>query len=442
MKKILALLLAAMMVISMVACNAEKTPAGTTAAPTTGATTGATTPAEQAFVDNYAKFQAIEDNYERSAAIYEQVLGEFNEYYAKAKEATTVSERYALMAIAEAKMLSAGIFLPTTSQGGNYAMTKVAPYTNTPVLWGNDEYRYHDRIVVDKPIEATHVAEMKAKWAELLGTGEYEAFVKSYLKEKGYEIKDNANFYFDADPETWDVLATSNAADSEVLVNTYDGLVEYDMEKALQPALAESWTVSEDGLKYTFKIRQGVKWVDNQGREVAEVKADDFVAGMQHMMDTMGGLEYLVQGVIVNADEYITAEITDFSQVGVKALDDYTLEYTLCQPTSYFMTMLGYGVFAPLSREYYESKGGTFGEEFDSTAASYTYGKGPDSIAYCGPFVITNFTSNNTIAFESNAAYWNAEGNNLKTMTYLYTDGSDPQKPYDDFFGGVGVQVA
>ena len=184
MKKILALLLAAMMVVSMAACGNNETPAGTTAA---GTTPVETTPAEQAFVDNYAKFQAIEDNFERSAAIYEQVLGEFNETYAKAKEAKSVSERYALMAIAEAKMLSAGIFLPTTSKGGNYAMTKVAPYTNTPVLWGNDTYRYHDRIVVDKPIEKAHVTEMKAKWTELLGTGEYEAFVKNYLKEKDIE---------------------------------------------------------------------------------------------------------------------------------------------------------------------------------------------------------------------------------------------------------------
>ena len=434
MKKILALLLAAMMVLSMVACNNEKTPAGTTGAQPTD---GATNPPAEAYVDNYAKFAAMEDHYERSSAVYEQVLGEFLKYYTQAKEATNVSERQALMAIAEAKMLGAGIFLPTTSQGGNYAMTKIAPYTNTPVLWGNDTYRYHDRIVATEPIEAAHITEMKAKWTELLGTGTYEEWVKSYLKEKGYETKDHLNFYFDANPESWDVLATSNAADSEILVNTYDGLYEYDMENKLQPALAESYTVSEDGLKYTFKIRQGIKWVDNQGREVADVKADDFVAGMQHMMDVAGGLEYLVQGVIVNANEYISGDVTDFAQVGVKALDDYTLEYTLCQPTSYFMTMLGYGVFAPMSREYYESKGGKFGSDLDTTAASYTYGKGPDSIAYCGPFVITNFTSNSTIAFETNEAYWNVDGNNLKSMTFLYTDGSDPKKPYDDFFGGV-----
>ena len=161
---------------------------------------------------------------------------------------------------------------------------------------------------------------------------------------------------------------------------------------------------------------------------------------MQHMMDAKGGLEYLVCAGcanIVNADEYVAGTVTDFAQVGVKALDDYTVEYTLTEPTSYFPTMLGYGVFAPMSRSYYESKGGKFGAEYDNTAETYLYGKGPDSIAYCGPYVITSFTSNNSIVLEANTSYWNKDSNNLKSFTYMYTDGTDHQKMYDDFFNGV-----
>ena len=403
MKKLLALLLAMAMVLSLTACFGDKPEP--------------TEPEE----DPKEKYDQL------SREVYDKVLGEFYTYYQEALKETDVPTRYAKMAVAEAKMLAAGIFLPTTSQGGNYAMTKIAPYTNTPILFGNDTYRFHDRIVTKEPIEAAHVAEMKAEWAKKLGTGTYEAWVKTYLTEKGYTIEDTATFYFDADVTYWDVLATSYAADSEILVQTYDGLMEYDMENTAQFALATEYSISEDGLKYTFKIREGVKWVDSQKREVATLTANDFVFGMKHMMEAAGGLEYLVcKGCanIVNADEYVNGEITDFTQVGVKAIDDYTLEYTLSEPTPYFLTMLGYGVFAPLNQSYYESQGDKYGTSFDT-------------IAYCGPYVITSYTSNNSITLESNPTYWNKDGNNLKSFNYMYTDGTDHQKMYDDFFNGI-----
>ena len=162
MKKLIALLLALVMVIGLVACGnkAPEVEAPVVDAPVAEAPVE-TPDEEPAVADPFAE---IEDYDELSSAVYEHVLGEFYEYYMAAQEATDTAERYALMAIAEAKMLGAGIFLPTTSKGGNYAMTKVAPYTNTPVLFGNDTYRLHDRIVTTEPIEAEHVAEMKAEW--------------------------------------------------------------------------------------------------------------------------------------------------------------------------------------------------------------------------------------------------------------------------------------
>lgn len=429
--KIVSLLLALVMVLSLAACGGKTTtePASTTAATDADTVT---------YVDPYADLRGDHD--EVSQAIYDDVLGGFYDYYMEAMEETDLSKHYALMAIAEAKMLEAGIFFPTTSKGGNYAMYRKAPYSNTNVLWGNDTYRYHKAIVTTEPLTSEDYYALKDAWTGMIGTGEYEQYAKDYLTGKGYELKDTFNFYFDADPNTWDALNTSNAADSEILVNTYDGLAEYDMENQLKPALAESWEVSDDGLTYTFHIRQGQVWVDNQGRKVADVTADDWVAGMQHCLDAKAGLEYLLGGGmanIVGVDAYVNGETTDFTTVGVKAVDDYTLEYTLTDPTSYFLTMLGYGIFAPLSRTYYESMGGQFGADYDSAADSYKYGKGPDSIAYNGPFLVTSFTSNNSIVFEANATYWDKANNNINHMVFPYTDGSDPLKPYDDFFNGV-----
>ena len=441
MKKILAMLLVLVMVFSLVACaeQPEQTQGTQGTEATQPSESQATEPAGPVeYVNPYADLM---DDYDAlSQAIYADALGEFNEYYTAAKEAESVAERHALMAIAEAKLLSSGSMLPLTSNGGNYAISRVAPYTAPNALWGNDSYRYHNVVVATEPISAAHRDEMKAKWAEIKTTGTYAAWVEEYLTSNGYELKDSYTFGYSSDPQTWDVLATSKAADSEAIINTYDGLYEYDCEGVLQPALAESYTETEnaDGtVTVTFKLKSGLKWVDSQGREVADVKADDFVAGMQHMMDAAGGLEYLVEGIIVNALEYNVGDVTDFAEVGVKAVDDTTLEYTLCQKTPYFMTMLGYGVFAPMSREYYASQGGAFGAEYDPEAASYTYGTSPNNIAYCGPYLVTNATAKNTIVFSANPAYWNAENITMKTITWMFNDGSDELKAYNDMKAGT-----
>ena len=432
-KKILCLVLALVMALTAVACG-NKEPAATQPAATQPAATDAA-PEEVVYVDPYEEYA---DDYDAlSQAIYDDVLGEFYTVYEDAKAATSVAERYAKMAIAEAKLMTSGVFLPLGSNGGNYAISRVAPYTATSVLFGNDSYRYHNVVIANEPIKTVERDELKAKWAELKGTGTYEAFAKQYLTEKGYSLKDTYTLGYASDPQTWDALATSMAADAEAIVNTYDGLVEYDMENQLKGALAESWEVSADGLKWTFKIRQGQVWVDSQGRKVDDITADDFVAGMQHMLDSSDGLQYLVDGIIVNAGEYTNGDVTDFAEVGVKALDDYTLEYTLCQPTAYFDTMLGYGIFAPMSRKFYESKGGKFGDAFDGEAADYTYGKTPNDIAYCGPYRVTNATAENTIVFEANKDYWNAANIGMKTITWLYNDGEIPTKAYDDMRAGV-----
>lgn len=374
---------------------------------------------------------------ETSTELYNEALGDFNDALATAKEAETVDERYALMAVAEGKLMESAMMYPLTSRGGMYAMYRMAPRTKGYTLWGSDNDRYHQYVVTTDFIKAEDYNEMRAKWDELKGTGTYESWVKEYLAGKGYTLKDSFSMPYASDPVTWDGLATSRAADTDAIINTYDGLMEYDVEGTLQPALAESYEVSDDGLTYTFHLRKDVKWTDSQGREVDTVKADDFVAGMQHMCDAQGGLEYLVQGVIKNVSQYISGEVTDFDEVGVKAVDDYTVEYTLEEPCSYFMTMLGYTIFMPMSRSYYQSQGGKFGAEYDSSAADYQYGKDSNSIAYCGPYLVTNATAKNTIVFKLSDSYWNKDNVNIKTLTWLFNDQSDVTKMYTDAKAGT-----
>jgi ABC-type oligopeptide transport system substrate-binding subunit len=424
-KKIVSLVLAAAMGLSLCACGSSSA-AGDGAQSDSAVPDGSVSAASaQTDVDLAAYNEA-------SAEIYAAALGEFEEEYEAALAAESVAERFALMAIAEAKMMESAVMLPLYSDGGYYAISRVAPYTVDYALWGSDSDRFHQALVTTELITAEDRAAMKEQWGERKGTGTYLEWAKEYLAEKGYELTDTYGLYYTEDPTTWDIFASYRSTESEALVNTYDGLLEYDVEGELQPALAESYEVSDDGLTYTFHLRSGVQWVDSQGRAIGEeVKADDFVAGMQHMMDAQGGFEYIIDGVIVNAHEYLNGEITDFSEVGVKALDDYTVEYTLTSPLSYFTTMLGYSIFAPMCRTYYESMGGKFGYDYDPSASDYRYGLDSDSIAYCGPYLVTNHTDKSVIVFSANESYWNADNINIKTIKWTYNDGTDPTRVYE-----------
>lgn len=436
LKRVLCALLALVMVLGFVGCkdngDDKTTPApNNTTKPAESEVPATTVPTTPLPTGDYNAM---------SAAIYDAQLGAFNTLYQAAKEEQNVSKRYALMAQAEAKLLEAAVLIPGTTNGGNYGLSRVAKRSASTVLWGNDSDRFHNVLVTTELISAEDQTHLKAMWNEVRGTGTYSQKATDYLKEKGYTLKDTYNMGYVSDPQTWDALATSRSADSEAIVNTYDGLVEYDNENEIKPALAESWEVSEDGKTYTFHIRQGAKWVDAQGREVADVKADDFVAGMQHMLDAGGGLEYLVENIIVNALEYNTGDVTDFAEVGVKATDDNTVVYTLCQPTSYFITMLGYNVFAPMSRTYFESKGGVFGKDDYKAAVdagTMKYGQTVNDIAYCGPYTVTNHTAENTIVFEANPTYWNKDNITIKTLTWKFNDGQDPTKAYEDTKAGT-----
>ena len=122
-----------------------------------------------------------------SAEIYDSELGEFYQAYDAAKEnSATVSERFANMAVAEAKLMEAAVMVPLNSLGGKYAIGRVAPYTIDYALWGSDYDRYHSALVCTDFIKADDRVEMKSKWAELKGTGTYLFWAKTFLEEKGY----------------------------------------------------------------------------------------------------------------------------------------------------------------------------------------------------------------------------------------------------------------
>lgn len=379
-----------------------------------------------------------------SDEVYDLILGDFYALYQEALAEVDPSARMGKMAVAEAKFLEAGLGVPMQNNTGGSGISKVIPRSVPTVTWGFDQtYRGYKNLLVvnERPLTPDERAEATSLWSSKVGTGEAWQALVDWAAEKELTLNDNITLTYSTTPQTWDTLGTAQAASGEVISPTWDGLLTYDNENIQQPGLAESYEVSEDGLTYTFHIRKGVKWVTSQGTEVGEVKADDWVAGLQHVCDTKAGLADLIYGTVKNLQQYGTGEISDFSQVGVKALDDYTLEYTLETNAPWFLTLTGYSALAPLSRDYYTSQGGKFGAEFDSADSGYLYGTDPEHIAYCGPYLISNYTYQNTISYAANPAYWDAENVHNKTITRRYADGTDPLFGWNNFLDGTFYSV-
>ena len=378
--------------------------------------------------------------------IYDAVLGDFTALMNAAEAAKSIDERFILEAKAEAYLLDSAVMIPTTTQGGAYAITRIAYRTIPYANWGNDDDRWGTMVIANEFIKKEDRETMKEAWAKAVaGEGEYNA--AQMLTDMGYTLASDYKTTFSTAPVTLDWLNTSSQADTEITVQTVDGLVQYSNLGVMEPKLAKSWDISDDGLTYTFHLRDDAKWFTSEGAEYAPVTAKDFVAGFRHMLDAKAGLEWLVDGVIKGATSYY-AEGGAWEDVGYEAADDYTLVVTLEQPTSYFMTMLTYSCFLPICEDWYLSHGGVFGGE-ELTAASadtstYTYGQNTDvsSQVYCGPFLLQKLVGDSEIKVVKNENYYDAAKINVNSITWIYDDGGNPAQTYKDTVDGIYASTA
>ena len=233
------------------------------------------------------------------------------------------------------------------------------------------------------------------------------------------------SYVYTTDPDTLDYSISNKKSTSEFTGNAVDGLLEVDKYGNLIPSLAKDWTVSKDGLTYTYKLREGVKWMTSEGEEYGEVKAQDFVTGLQHAADKKSSALYLVQQSVKGLDDYVSGKTKDFSTVGIKAIDDYTVQYTLSQPESFWNSKTTMGILMPVNEEFLKSKGDDYGQ-----------GTSPSSILYCGPYLIKSITSKSSAILEKNPTYWDAENVKISKVKLTYYDGQDSESLIRGFDNG------
>lgn len=230
---------------------------------------------------------------------------------------------------------------------------------------------------------------------------------------------------FSANPTTFNYLLDYYADNTAVITNLVDGLLENDSYGNLVPAIAEDWSVSSDGLTYTYKLRKDAKWYTADGEEYASVKAQDFVTGIKYAADNKGQAMDLIQNSIKGLNDYVTGVTNDFSTVGVKALDDYTIEYTLTRPEPYWNSKTTNSILFPVNEEFLKSKDKDFG--------TLT----PDSILYNGPYLLKDFTSKSSIEYVKNPHYYDHDKVTIEKVKLAYFDGSDQEMTIRNFESGA-----
>lgn len=227
---------------------------------------------------------------------------------------------------------------------------------------------------------------------------------------------------------TLNYLITASTAEYAIGANVVDTLVEYNSDGEIQPSLATDWAYDEASNSWTFTIREGQKWVDNTGAEVADVTAQDFVDAMKYVLTPENGSATAQNlfGVIANAEEYYNGlageegyEEIDFSEVGVAAADTYTLTYTLAKQVPYFLSMLTYVCFMPAYGPQLEELGTGF-----ATSA--------DTMYYNGAFYLSSYEPQVELVMTKNSLNWDAE--------HVYLD--KIQKTYNAEADTIGAEMA
>lgn len=223
-----------------------------------------------------------------------------------------------------------------------------------------------------------------------------------------YDVKNYKDYILiGSDFESLNYLTSYLAVDIRLTQNFVDKLVETDRYGQIVGSLAKSWEHNEDYSTWTFKLREGVNWVTRDGEVYGEVTADDFVYAVEYILNpenVSGNLEmtFLIDGAKDYYMKMTNGEAADFTTVGVKAIDKYTVEYRMQDGGKpYFLSALTYSSFSPANREFIESI-----PDADGVAGTRRFGSTMDLILYCGPYVMTDYVRDNTKTLTRNEKYW------------------------------------
>ncbi len=211
-----------------------------------------------------------------------------------------------------------------------------------------------------------------------------------------------------SEPGTLDPHKAKGVPASRIQRDLFEGLILEHTDGSLIPGVAESWDISENGLRYTFHLRNNARWSNGD-----PVVAEDFVAGMQRTVDPITASDYAtILSSIVNAKEIVKGELPP-SALQVKALDKHTLTIDLTGPTPYLLGLLTHSTTFPLHRASFVQHGDKFTR--------------PGNLIGNGAYKLTDWVVNSHITLVRNENYWDNENTTINTVHYYPTEDTDAE---------------
>ena len=243
---------------------------------------------------------------------------------------------------------------------------------------------------------------------------------------EGPDSNQYLNMILQSEPKTIDQSKSSDSYSSQILTNCQESLTRIIQDEEgndkIEAGLAESWEMSQDGLTWIFHLRDA-KWSDGE-----PVTAEQFVYGIKRTLapETASNYAFLLYPIL-NAQAYNGGEVSE-SEVGVRAIDEKTIEFTLNSPCAYFLDMTYFKVMQPQREDYVNKYGATYGSE-------------ADTMPYVGPFLLTEWVHNSKLEFTKNENYWDAENVKLDkvTMKIIKESNSIMQELYNGSLDMAGV---
>ena len=222
------------------------------------------------------------------------------------------------------------------------------------------------------------------------------------------------------DPETIDPALNSAVDGGNMILHLFEGLLTVDQDGQLAPGQAETWETSEDGLTWTFHLREGLKWSDG-----TDLTANDFVYSWKRVCDPELAAPY-AETVLGMVEGYDAAIEGDLDALGVTAVDDLTFEVKLAKPCTYFGELAAFATLSPVQQATVEANGDAWAVEASTFISN-------------GPFYITEWVPGSHIITSKNPNYWNADAIKLGSIKWNLIE--DSNAAYSAYLNGDVLMI-